>query len=189
MVFLQCLYVLVFVFYASTLSQIQPVRLRAVHCGMLPRRKMEQTPDFRWRKSSNYCCKLQTPKSQDGELGSLPQCTAKRGFPGHFVESRIRLMASFVFSWLPGRFLEDKFTRNKDITWNGLTIRLRAIATLSFTKSVLTMQRITQIVHPNPLPRWFTLSKDEYKVWPATVWRQSSSNELYCECAQGLPQV
>ncbi len=29
-------------------------------------------------------------------------------------------VASFVFSWLPGRFFDVKFTRNKDITWNGL---------------------------------------------------------------------
>ena len=33
-------------------------------------------------------------------------------------------MASFVFPWLPGRFFEAKFTRNKDITWNGLTCSL-----------------------------------------------------------------
>ncbi len=25
-------------------------------------------------------------------------------------------------------------------------------------------------------------SKDENKVWPDTVWRQSSFNEMYCEC-------
>ncbi len=27
-----------------------------------------------------------------------------------------------------------------------------------------------------------TLNKDENKVWPDTVWRQSSLNELNCEC-------
>ncbi len=31
-------------------------------------------------------------------------------------------MVSFFFTWLPGRFFEVKFTRNKDITWNGLIL-------------------------------------------------------------------
>ena len=27
-----------------------------------------------------------------------------------------------VFSWLPSRFFEGRFTRNKDIIWNGLSL-------------------------------------------------------------------